>query len=113
QEPLATHAQQVARASSLDEARETFQQVAEQMARVLRVFGNPFDRPLRLVHCPMAFDEEGAEWLQTGETIDNTYFGSEMRTCGEIRATIGPGDYLSDHRPADEQAPAPAAGHQH
>ncbi|MFW6049570.1 MAG: efflux RND transporter periplasmic adaptor subunit [Myxococcota bacterium] len=115
-EPLAEHLRQhgseLARAESLEAARAAFRPLVEQVMRVLRVFGNPFDRPLHVAHCPMAFGGEGADWVQDREAIDNVYFGSEMRTCGEVRATVGPGEYLPGH---DLTADTPAApgGHQH
>jgi len=33
-------------------------------------------------HCPMAFDNKGANWLQKGTTTRNPYFGSSMLGCG-------------------------------
>jgi Cu(I)/Ag(I) efflux system membrane fusion protein len=38
---------------------------------------------LRKAYCPMAFDGEGAFWLQKEEIIFNPYFGSAMLHCGE------------------------------
>jgi Cu(I)/Ag(I) efflux system membrane fusion protein len=34
--------------------------------------------------CPMAFDNEGANWIQIGKAIRNPYFGKSMLTCGEV-----------------------------
>jgi Cu(I)/Ag(I) efflux system membrane fusion protein len=36
------------------------------------------------MHCPMAADNRGADWLQSNEELRNPYFGSAMLTCGEI-----------------------------
>jgi Cu(I)/Ag(I) efflux system membrane fusion protein len=33
-------------------------------------------------HCPMAFNNKGANWLQKGEKTANPYFGSSMLRCG-------------------------------
>ncbi|MCE7909965.1 MAG: DUF3347 domain-containing protein, partial [Candidatus Omnitrophica bacterium COP1] len=49
--------------------------------------GNPLDQPLKHSFCPMAFDNKGAYWIQTGDIIANPYFGSKMLRCGEIRKT--------------------------
>lgn len=35
-------------------------------------------------HCPMAFANKGANWLQTNNRIRNPYFGSSMLKCGEL-----------------------------
>ena len=55
-------------------------------------YGNPTDAPVRRAHCPMAFGDRGATWLQRGDAVDNPYFGDRMRTCGSIRALATPGD---------------------
>src|SRR5690625_373123 len=51
---------------------------------------------LHRAHCPMAFDFEGADWLQRSATIANPYFGEEMPGCGSITATLsGDGEATS------------------
>jgi len=35
-------------------------------------------------HCPMAFGNRGADWLQATEEIANPYFGAKMFRCGDI-----------------------------
>ena len=44
--------------------------------------------PLHLFHCPMAFDNEGAAWLQQAMQTQNPYFGSQMYRCGSRRETF-------------------------
>lgn len=36
----------------------------------------------RVAHCPMAFDWEGAHWIQKDGEIANPYYGSGMLNCG-------------------------------
>ncbi len=36
----------------------------------------------------MAFDYEGAVWLQRTEEVHNPYFGTAMSTCGEINKQL-------------------------
>ena len=36
------------------------------------------------VHCPMAAQNRGADWLPTDAEVRNPYFGAAMLTCGEI-----------------------------
>ena len=36
----------------------------------------------RIAHCPMAFDWEGAHWIQKEGEIANPYYGSGMLHCG-------------------------------
>jgi Cu(I)/Ag(I) efflux system membrane fusion protein len=39
-------------------------------------------------HCPMAFGNRGADWLQATEAITNPYFGSKMFRCGDITGRL-------------------------
>ena len=39
-------------------------------------------------HCPMAFNNEGANWLSREATIRNPYFGDKMLTCGSVRDSL-------------------------
>lgn len=41
--------------------------------------------------CPMANDNKGAEWLQTGGGVKNPFYGSSMLTCGEQRKVLSEG----------------------
>ena len=38
---------------------------------------------LAVFHCPMAFNDRGANWIQfSGEQVENPYFGASMYRCG-------------------------------
>jgi Cu(I)/Ag(I) efflux system membrane fusion protein len=39
-------------------------------------------------HCPMAFNNEGANWLSREAAIRNPYFGDKMLTCGSIQDSL-------------------------
>ena len=41
-------------------------------------------QPLVVAHCPM----KNADWVQTGETIANPYYGSSMLDCGEVTKKV-------------------------
>ena len=40
------------------------------------------------IHCPMAFDNEGADWFSEVSEVRNPYFGDKMLTCGRVTAEI-------------------------
>jgi Cu(I)/Ag(I) efflux system membrane fusion protein len=40
-------------------------------------------------HCPMAFDNKGANWLQAESKLANPYYGAMMLRCGETRKIWG------------------------
>lgn len=113
-EQLRMHAQHAGRAETLEEVREPFEALSQQITLVLRRFGNPTSVPLGLARCPMAFGNRGAEWVQTGELIDNPYFGAAMQTCGSVEANVEPGAHLPvspDTEPPAAGAPAVGTGH--
>lgn len=39
-------------------------------------------------HCPMAFDNSGANWLSMESDIRNPYFGDAMLTCGMVEEEL-------------------------
>jgi hypothetical protein len=43
---------------------------------------------LYVAYCPMAFNNKGGQWLQAGETIENPYYATEMKRCGEVKRKI-------------------------
>jgi Cu(I)/Ag(I) efflux system membrane fusion protein len=43
---------------------------------------------LLVMHCPMADENRGADWLQATEPLANPYFATSMKRCGEIKRTI-------------------------
>jgi membrane fusion protein, copper/silver efflux system len=110
---LVAGGQRIAYASSLEAARGPFEAISGQIKLLLGRFGNPLGAPLRAAFCPMA-GRQGSEWIQRGDVIDNPYFGSAMRECGEIRETVVPEARLPlDSVPARPAGASPAEGHRH
>jgi Cu(I)/Ag(I) efflux system membrane fusion protein len=72
-------------ADGLAAKREAFHALSKGMLGVVRVYGVPDGATLYLMHCPMAFGNAGASWLQMGNTLTNPYFGAAMLRCGEQR----------------------------
>lgn len=96
---LAGHSRKAATATEQAEVRKAFEHVSAAVAQLLVQFGNPADAALRVAYCPMAFDNDGAQWIQRGETLANPYYGPAMLRCGDIHATVGPGERLPTARP--------------
>ena len=46
------------------------------------LLGSELPEGYRIAHCPMAFDWEGAHWIQKEGEIANPYYGSGMLRCG-------------------------------
>jgi Cu(I)/Ag(I) efflux system membrane fusion protein len=77
-----------AAAEDIKSLRESFFLLSQQMAKIARHFGSSGKTPVYIIHCPMAFDNTGADWLQNHKQVDNPYFGSTMLRCGAVKETI-------------------------
>lgn len=112
---LLEHARHVAAATSLETARQGFEPLSTAVIRLLSLFGNPLQQPLRLAFCPMASGSEGALWVQQGAQIQNSYFGATMLECGEVRKEVAPGAFLDSPSTGaqGEHEPVQHGDHQH
>jgi len=73
----------------IEAARREFERLSNEMIALVKQFGIPENRSLRRIHCPMAFNNKGADWLQSNADTRNPYFGASMLKCGEITEVIG------------------------
>lgn len=85
-------------AADIATARLAYRKLSEGMIAWLAA--HPEQREgLMLVHCPMAFTNEGAYWVQTRGQLRNPYEGAMMLRCG---ADIDWDDYRRGAAPAGE-----------
>ena len=74
---------------TLVKAREAFRDLSIALD-ALREAGMIPEKMFKF-HCPMAFSNAGADWLQRGSELRNPYFGSAMLLCGSlVEAIPGP-----------------------
>jgi hypothetical protein len=67
--------------------RKSFQIVSDQLYDLVRTV--QYDREVvYLDYCPMAFNDQGANWLSNTATIRNPYIPAKMISCGEIKDSI-------------------------
>lgn len=92
----------LAAATDIDGARARFEHWSIALIEAIRLFGQSSGELILQMHCPMAFDDKGADWLQRGEDLVNPYFGDEMLRCGEFVA-----EYPSGRAPAHEHGSEP------
>jgi Cu(I)/Ag(I) efflux system membrane fusion protein len=79
-------------------ARLAYRKLSEGMIAWLAA--HPDERAgLELIHCPMAFTNEGAYWVQKSGEIENPYEGSMMLRCG---AKLDWGQHRRGQPPAGE-----------
>ena len=88
---LKQNADMISRAKTIDEARTAFETLSASMIRVAHQFGATGKVAVYRFHCPMAFNQKGADWLQGTSDIANPWFGSAMFTCGSLEETISKG----------------------
>lgn len=81
------HAGQIKSSGEVEEQRRQFGFLSDLMIQSVQAFGLEGD-DLYVQHCPMAFDNEGANWLSLEEAIQNPYFGDKMMTCGQVKGTL-------------------------
>ena len=79
--------QHVQHFKTLEEIRKAFQQVSNTIIGLETSF-NPNDEALYVMHCPMANNNKGADWLSTSKEVKNPYYGQSMLTCGEVTKEI-------------------------
>ncbi|NCU05676.1 MAG: DUF3347 domain-containing protein [Chitinophagaceae bacterium] len=71
----------------LAKKRESFEMVSNAFYDMVRVI-KPTGATIYYQYCPMAFNDKGAYWLSSADSIMNPYFGKKMLTCGEVKETL-------------------------
>ncbi len=85
-----TSAASIAAVADIAAARVAFEPLSESMYAITVSFGAGLDDTVYQIHCPMAFKNKGADWLQTKTVVENPYFGAKMFKCGKVTDTLPP-----------------------
>lgn len=84
---IASEAKALTGEPNLETKRKSFQMISGQLYDLIRTVR--YDREIFYHdYCPMAFNNEGAEWLSRSPDIKNPYFGPKMLTCGEVKDSL-------------------------
>ena len=83
-------AEKIASATDIDSARGSFEIITKPTISALKYFGST-EKTFYKLHCPMAFDNKGAFWLQKSQDVRNPYFGESMLTCKDSIEKISTG----------------------
>ena len=78
----------IQKAAGIKAARKAFETLSNELIAVVEQFGIPETQQLYRIHCPMSFNNKGADWLQADKEIRNPYFGASMLNCGEVTEEI-------------------------
>lgn len=73
---------------SLEPQRTAFQRLSDSLLAVHDAAGHGGSATFYRVHCPMAFGDTGADWLQRDKVVANPYFGASMLRCGSIESEL-------------------------
>ena len=79
-------------ARDIEGVRAGLPALTASIASAIRSFGIGEGTSVLRFHCPMAFDGQGADWLQSETATANPYYGTAMPSCGESIETIGHGE---------------------
>jgi Cu(I)/Ag(I) efflux system membrane fusion protein len=69
--------------NTLDEIRKVFQTISDRMIALEKTF-KPNKETLYVLHCPMANNNMGADWISATKEIKNPYYGQDMLSCGKV-----------------------------
>ncbi|HMJ48251.1 MAG TPA: DUF3347 domain-containing protein [Ferruginibacter sp.] len=92
---IRSNAESLQRQTDILEMRKDFSMVTEMMYPAFFKTINYEGPDLFLLHCPMAFEENGANWISNSAEVINPYLGKNhpkykgtMLHCGEVRDSI-------------------------
>ncbi len=72
------------KAKDLGGVRTAFQPLSKRLLALTARFGHGGKTSYYQVHCPMAFDNKGADWIQEGKDVKNPFYGDMMLGCGSV-----------------------------
>ena len=75
----------IVEAEAIATARGQFLELSKQMQTLVGHVGTTVKIDLYLAYCPMAFGGKGGAWMQSGKTVANPYYGSQMLRCGSVK----------------------------
>ena len=79
----------MAASKTISEMRNHLIDFSPLILDALENFGAASKNRAYLFHCPMARDNQGADWLQGDSSLLNPYFGKDMPKCGRFVKEIG------------------------
>jgi Cu(I)/Ag(I) efflux system membrane fusion protein len=95
QPKLRTVIENLKQSKDLKTLRVHFEPLSKEMLRIVKTFGTGPGEQVYQLHCPMAFNNKGASWLQSDNQVRNPYFGVSMLKCADRLTLISTG---TEHR---------------
>jgi len=79
---LMERAETITGTDDIETAQTAFRHLSDELIKAVHLFG--IEGVVYHQYCPMAFNDEGANWLSTEEQIRNPYLPETMLGCGEV-----------------------------
>lgn len=86
-EQLIQSSHNITAAANIANMRNAFDELSNTMIGMVTSF-QLSSGELYVLHCPMANNEKGADWLSASPEIRNPYYGAAMLKCGEVKREI-------------------------
>ena len=80
---LTTLIDKLTQAEDIQAMREGFRPLSEEVGVLAKAFGFGEAKAIYELHCPMAFEGQGAIWYQADEDVRNPYYGATMLKCAD------------------------------
>jgi len=80
------HADGIVKSADIDAERMHFSELSTHLHELVKAFGA--SKKIYYDHCPMAFNNKGANWLNDVAAIQNPYLGAKMPDCGSVEQVI-------------------------
>ena len=84
---LNSHTEMIKDANDVEEQRNQFDFVSQALIKALKAFGTK-EETYYVQYCPMAKNNQGADWISMEEQIRNPYFGDKMMKCGSVKILL-------------------------
>lgn len=81
----------------IETQRNALAPLTAALTRSVKTFGLPEGLSVWRMHCPMALDSAGADWLQLDEEKRNPYMGAAMLKCGTVEESLTDPPPAADH----------------
>ena len=81
------HGQRITTLGDVERQRKQFDFLSQALIKTAKAFGVG-DGEYYIQHCPMAFNDTGADWISNVEEIRNPYFGDVMLKCGFVEEEL-------------------------
>lgn len=72
---------------TIQQQRDAFSLLSDALITLIKSNGVS-EGEFYVAHCPMAFNDKGANWISPSKKIENPYFGDKMLTCGSVEETL-------------------------